>query len=81
MPRRTPKTMDGTIQDIYGHITGLKKEICSIKTNHLKHLHEDVKNIDEKLDTKFQSITNWIIYGLGSFAFILIGQLLYIINK
>jgi hypothetical protein len=38
----TPKTVRENIISIQGHITGVKKDIDSIKNNHLKHLHDDV---------------------------------------
>ena len=31
----------------------------------------------KKLDEKFGTIINWIVYGLGGFAVVLLGQLLY----
>jgi hypothetical protein len=46
----TPKTVRENIISIQGHITGVKKDIDSIKNNHLKHLHDDVMSIHGKLD-------------------------------
>ena len=51
--------------------------IDNLKSNHIKHLHSDVDKIDNKID----KITSWIIYGLGSFGIVLLGQLLYILTK
>lgn len=74
---KKPKTTGEHIVALYGHITGVKREINTIKNNHLKHIHSDIDKIDQKIDT----ITNWIIYGLGGFAIVLLGQLLYIFGK
>jgi len=53
-----PKTTRENIISIQGHITGLKKEIHAIKTNHLKHLHDDVMEIHRKLDDNVNKITD-----------------------
>ncbi len=74
---KKPRTTGEHIVALYGHITGLKKDISNLKTNHIKHLHEDV----EKIDTKIDKVTSWIIYGLGTFAVVLLGQLLYIFSN
>jgi len=37
--------------------------------------------IHDKLDQRFDNITNWIIYGLGAVALLVITQLLYILSK
>ena len=36
---KNPKTTGEHIVALYGHITGLKKDISNLKTNHIKHLH------------------------------------------
>lgn len=74
---KKPRTTGEHIVALYGHITGLKKSVDNLKSNHIKHLHDDVDKIDKKIDT----ITNWIIYGLGGFAVVLLGQLLYFLDK
>ena len=74
---KNPKTTGEHIVALYGHITGLKKYINTIQNNHLKHMHEDIEKINDKLDQKFDSITNWIVYGLGALAILVITQLLY----
>tara|TARA_Y100000004_G_scaffold1718_1_gene2187 strand:+ start:802 stop:1032 length:231 start_codon:yes stop_codon:yes gene_type:complete len=74
---KRPKTTGEHIVALYGHITGLKKSINKIETNDLKHIHQDIDKIDQKIDT----ITNWIIYGLGGFAVVLLGQLLYFFSN
>ena len=45
-----PKTTREHIVSLYGHVTGLKKDITQIKNNHLKHIHEDVDKLGGKID-------------------------------
>jgi hypothetical protein len=40
-----PKNTREHIISLYGHVTGLKKDISQIKNNHLKHIHEDVEKL------------------------------------
>ena len=47
----TPKTTREHIISLQGHVTGLKKDISNIKTNHLKHMHEDIEKLGGKIDT------------------------------
>ena len=47
----TPKTTREHIISLQGHVTGLKKDIANIKTNHLKHMHEDIEKLGGKIDT------------------------------
>ena len=46
----TPKTTREHIISLQGHVTGLKKDISNIKTNHLKHMHEDIEKLGGKID-------------------------------
>ena len=78
---KKPQTTGEHIVSLYGHITGLKKDINVIKNNHLKHMHQDIEKIDEKLENKFDTVINWLIYGLVGVIILLITQLLYNISK
>jgi hypothetical protein len=78
---KRPKTTGEHIVSLYGHVTGLKKDISTIKNNHLTHMHEDIEKIDEKLDNKFDSLTNLIMYGVGAVALLFIAQVLYFLSK
>ena len=78
---KRPKTTGEHIVSLYGHVTGLKKDISTIKNNHLAHMHEDIEKIDEKLDNKFDSLTNLIMYGVGAVALLFIAQVLYFLSK
>jgi len=41
----TPETTREHIISLHGHVTGLKKDIAGIKTNHLKHMNNDIKSL------------------------------------
>ena len=45
-----PKTTREHIVSIYGHITGVKKDIINIKKNDLKHIHQNIRNLGGKID-------------------------------
>jgi hypothetical protein len=78
---KRPRTTGEHIVSLYGHVTGLKKDISTIKNNHLAHMHEDIEKINEKLDNKFDSLTNLIMYGVGAVALLFIAQVLYFLSK
>jgi len=74
----TPKTTREHIISLHGHVTGLKKDIASIKTNHLKHINHlkhmnnDIKNLGGKIDKIY-----WILLAtVGAVAFQLINLLI-----
>ncbi len=58
---KEPKTTGEHIIALYGHITGLKREVSSIKNNHLKHMHQDIDKIHGKVDR----LLYWLLGGLG----------------
>ena len=45
-----PKTTREHIVALYGYITGVRKDITTIKNNHLKHIHADVEKLGGKID-------------------------------
>ena len=47
---KSPKTTGEHLVALYGHVTGLKKDINVIKTNHLKHIHEDLDEVHKKVE-------------------------------
>jgi hypothetical protein len=57
---KEPKTTGEHIIALYGHITGLKREVSSIKNNHLKHMHQDIDKIHGKVDR----LLYWLLGGL-----------------
>jgi hypothetical protein len=68
---KKPKTTSEHLIAMYGYITGLKREINIIKNNHLKHLHQDVDKLHEKVD----KLLYVILGGLGAIIATLVGLL------
>ena len=66
---KQPKTTSEHLISIYGYITGLKKEINTIKNNHLKHMHDDI----DKLHGKIDKISYVLIGGLGATILTILG--------
>ena len=46
----TPKTVRENIISLQGHITGLKKDVATIKNNHLKHMALRIRDLGGKID-------------------------------
>ena len=66
------KTIREHIIALHGHVTGLKKDIASIKNNHLKHMHGDMEKLGGKIDRIY-----WVFLAtVGAVAFQLIDKLL-----
>ena len=74
---KKPRTTGEHIVALYGHIKGLSREIKIIKINHFKHMHEDI----DKIDSKFDKLTSWIVYGTSAVAIVFLTQILYIFSK
>ena len=65
-----PKNTREHIVALYGYITGLRKDVASIKNNHLKHMHEDIDKLGGKIDKVY-----WVLLAtVGTVA-------LYLIDK
>jgi len=45
-----PKNTREHIISLYGHVTGVKKDLYQIKNNHLKHMHSDIEKLGGKVD-------------------------------
>ena len=58
-----PKNTREHIISLYGHMTGLKKDISQIKNNHLKHIHEDVEKLGGKIDKVY-----WVLLAAAGSA-------------
>ena len=69
---KQPKTTSEHLISIYGYITGLKREITTIKINHLKHMHDDI----DKLHSKIDKILYVLIGGLGATILTILGLFL-----
>jgi len=59
---KKPKTTSEHLISLYGYITGLRKEVNTIKNNHLKHIHEDIDKIHGKVD----KLLYLIMAGMGA---------------
>ena len=67
----TPKTTREHIISLHGHVSGLKKDIASLKTNHLKHMCSDIKSFGGKIDKIY-----WVLLAtVGAVAFQLVSLL------
>ncbi len=66
---KSPKTTSEHIISLYGYITGLRRDITSIKNNHLKHMHKDIDELHNKIDR----LLYWILGGLGATIATLVG--------
>ena len=58
-----PKNTREHIISLYGHVTGVKKELSQIKNNDLKHLHEDVEKLGGKIDKVY-----WVLLAAAGSA-------------
>ena len=68
-----PKTTREHIISLQGHVTGLKKDISNIKTNHLKHMHEDIDKLGGKVDKIY-----WVLLAaVGSVAILLLERFIH----
>ena len=68
----TPKSTREHIISLHGHVTGLKKDIASIKNNHLKHMHDDMDKLGGKIDKIY-----WVLLAtVGAVAYQLVDKLL-----
>ena len=66
---KTPKTTSEHIISLYGYITGLRRDINTIKNNDLKHMHKDIDELHNKVDR----LLYWILGGLGATIATLVG--------
>ena len=69
---KKPRTTSEHLISLYGYITGLRKEVNTIKNNHLKHMHEDIDKIHGKVD----KLLYIILGGMGAALLTLIGFIL-----
>ena len=68
----TPKTTREHIICLHGHITGLKRDVQNIKTNHLAHMHKNIDSLGGKIDKVY-----WVLLAtVGAVAFQLIDKFL-----
>ena len=67
----TPKTIRENIISLQGHITGLKRDVATIKNNHLKHMSLRIRDLGGKIDKIY-----WVLLAtVGAVAFQLVNLL------
>ena len=67
----TPKSVRENIISLQGHITGLKRDVASIKNNHLRHINIRIHDLGGKIDKIY-----WVLLAtVGAVAFQLINLL------
>ena len=62
-----PTTTGEHIVALYGHMTGIKRELHNIKDNHLSHLREDIARVQDKLDKFMYALVGFLATLLISF--------------
>ena len=62
-----PKTTREHLISLHGHVTGLKKDIANIKTNHLKHMNSEIKGLGGKIDKIY-----WALLGTVGAVFLVL---------
>jgi|TARA_E500000305_G_scaffold50766_1_gene39831 hypothetical protein len=67
-----PKNTREHIISLYGHVTGVKKDLYQIKNNHLRHMHEDIDKLGGKVDKIY-----WVLLAtVGTVALFVLDKLL-----
>ena len=66
---KEPRNTGEHIVALYGHIKGLKREVCNIKKNHLAHMQEEI----DKLHIKMDRFLYWLIGGMGAIILTFLG--------
>ena len=57
---------------LYGHVTGVKRDLYQIKNNHLKHIHADIDKLGGKVDKIY-----WVLLAtVGTVALFVLDKLL-----
>jgi hypothetical protein len=69
---KEPRTTGEHIVALYGHITGLKRD--------LRELRNESSEMHNKFEKKFDTLTWWIIGGLGSTIAILVAISLHLLK-
>lgn len=69
-----PRTTKEHIIALYGHIEGVKREVTTIKENHLAHIHEDI----DKLGAKVDKLLFWLMSGMLTIIITIIGLIAWI---
>ena len=66
-----PKTQREHIISLYGHVTGVKKDVYAIKKNQ-GHIHQDIEKLGGKIDKIY-----WVLLGtVGAVSLLLLEKAL-----
>ena len=67
-----PKNTREHIISLYGHVTGVKRDLYQIKNNHLKHMHADIDKLGGKVDKIY-----WVLLAtVGTVALFFLDKIL-----
>ena len=67
-----PKNTREHIISLYGHVTGVKRDLYQIKNNHLKHMHADIDKLGGKVDKIY-----WVLLAtVGTVALFVLDKLI-----
>ena len=69
-----PRTTKEHIISLYGHIEGVKKDVMTIRENHLTHIHEDI----DKLGAKVDKLLFWLMSGMLTIIITIVGLVAWI---
>jgi hypothetical protein len=70
---KEPRTTGEHFVALYGHLKGVKNDICIIKNNHLKHMHQDIEKLGGKIDKIY-----WVLLAaVGTVAMFLVKEVLF----
>ena len=69
-----PRTTKEHIIALYGHVEGVKREVRTIKENHLTHIHEDI----DKLGAKGDKLLFWLMSGMLTIIITIVGLVAWI---
>ena len=68
-----PRTTKEHIISLYGHIEGVKKDVRTIRENHLTHIHEDI----DKLGAKVDKLLFWLMSGMLTIIITIVGLVVW----
>ena len=71
---KQPKTTSEHIISLYGQIEGVKKDVRTIRENHLTHIHEDI----DKLGAKVDKLLFWLMSGMLTIIITIVGLIAWI---
>ena len=55
----TPNSVRENIISLQGHITGLKRDVANIKTNHIKHMDQHIHELGGKIAKSY-----WVLLAM-----------------